>query len=139
MSSPKRPVHLVLVSCSGPKLKNPAPARDLYTSALFTKSRAWAEKNGSEWLILSALHGVVSPDTVVAPYDRTLTKMSKEERQAWTDKVLGQLERFRGSKVSVLAGKHYRGWIPAFGPVGLPLNGLQLGERLAWLTKAASA
>lgn len=39
-------VRVVLVGCSAAKLEKPAPARDLYTSPLFRKARAYALASG---------------------------------------------------------------------------------------------
>ena len=137
------PRHVVLVSCSGVKLDSPAPARDLYQSQLFRKSRAWAERFGSSWFILSALHGLIAPEVVIAPYDLTLAQRSPTERRQWDAIVLGQLAQLqissRNARVSVLAGQHYTGWCDAFGPVEFPLRGLGIGQRLAWLKSALAA
>ncbi|MDP8969623.1 MAG: hypothetical protein M3N52_03825 [Actinomycetota bacterium] len=43
------------------------PAADLYRSQLFSRRRVYAESRGRPWLILSAAHGLVDPDTVVGP------------------------------------------------------------------------
>jgi hypothetical protein len=48
------------------------PAKDLYRSALFRLSRAWAERYADAWAVLSAYHGVVEPDQVIEPYDATV-------------------------------------------------------------------
>ncbi len=45
----------------------PSPAKDLYVSALFDKERAYAERTGIPWFILSAQHGLVAPDEVLEP------------------------------------------------------------------------
>jgi hypothetical protein len=67
-----------LVACSRLKADRPLPARELYVSPLFRAARAYAERRyGSEcWLILSAKHGLVDPETVLAPYDVTLRQLS---------------------------------------------------------------
>ena len=54
----------VLVGCVKSKLDHPAPARDLYTSALFRKARAHAEATGGPWFVLSAEHGLHLPNIV---------------------------------------------------------------------------
>lgn len=41
------------------------PAADLYRSELFSRRRVYAASRGRPWLILSAAHGLVDPDTVV--------------------------------------------------------------------------
>src|SRR6516162_8116839 len=83
---------IVLVACCGPKLAEPAPAADLYVSSLFKKARTYAERRG-RWFILSALHGLVHPATVIAPYDVTLKKMPAQERREWGQKVRTQMDK----------------------------------------------
>jgi hypothetical protein len=73
---------IILVACCGPKLAGPAPAADLYVSTLFKKARTYAERRG-RWFILSALHGLVDPKMVIAPYDVTLKKMPAQKRREW--------------------------------------------------------
>ena len=59
-----------LIACGGRKGPAPAPAGDLYTGGLFGAARRWAEQSpDGRWGIVSGLHGYLSPDTVVAPYD----------------------------------------------------------------------
>ena len=72
-----------LVSCGKRKQSTSAPARDLYTSALFRESRAWAEVNCDAWYILSAQHGLLNPATHTAPYERTLNTLTALERLRW--------------------------------------------------------
>jgi hypothetical protein len=57
-----------LVACSRLKADRPAPARELYVSPLFRAARAYAERRHGpgRWFILSAHHGLVDPDTVLA-------------------------------------------------------------------------
>src|SRR6266545_8383566 len=81
MPDPKASVYLV--SCVSKKRTNPSPARDLYISDWFLKARDYVESTHSPWFILSAEYGLVSPDQVLAPYERTLNTMSKAERNAW--------------------------------------------------------
>jgi hypothetical protein len=126
---------IVLVACCGKKLPYAAPAKELYQSELFRKSRAYAEQNGDSWLILSALHGVVHPDATIAPYDVTLNEMSRQARADWSVKVAGQLEPHRSSEMVVLAGKNYCGWVEHYERVTRPMEGLGIGQQLAFLTE----
>ena len=73
-----------LVSCVKTKSDVPCKSRDLYTSALFQKSRKIAEFEGDKWFILSAKYGLLSPEEVVCPYNETLIKMPKKERLEWS-------------------------------------------------------
>lgn len=79
---------IVLVACAGKKLPHAAPAKDLYASSLFEKSRAYAEDRAAAWFILSALHGLVEPDAVIEPYDVNLNDMSAAARRAWSRRVI---------------------------------------------------
>ena len=62
--------RIYLVSCVSQKLSHPAPAQNLYTSAWFQKARSFVLKSGSPWYILSAEHGLVHPEQVLAPYEK---------------------------------------------------------------------
>jgi Family of unknown function (DUF6884) len=66
---------ICLVSCVGLKQVNPAAAKDLYRSAWFINARSYAEGIGPDWFILSAKHGLVCPDDLIAPYEQTLNTM----------------------------------------------------------------
>jgi len=66
--------RLLVVPCGRAKLNRPAAARLLYSSAHFRFVLAGVERAaaGAPVRVLSALHGLVSPDTVLAPYDVTM-------------------------------------------------------------------
>jgi len=133
---------VVLVSCVRGKLSETAPARLLYRSEWFLKARTFVEGQGLTWFILSALHGVVSPDVEIAPYERTLNDASVDERRTWADKVQRQLTPLLAGKrrIVVLAGLRYREFlVPALVRRGyaveVPMEGLRIGEQLAWLSR----
>jgi hypothetical protein len=126
---------LVLVACCGKKLKVKAAAQDIYQSELFKKSRAWAEINGDEWAILSAEYGILSPQKVINPYDKTLKTMCISERKSWSNFVRESIERHRDKKIIVLAGNDYCGWITSDLDVDRPMSGMGIGQQLSWLNK----
>lgn len=135
------PADLVLVGCVKRKLDRPAEARDLYTSALFRKERAYAEAAGCPWFILSAEHGLVSPTNVLAPYDLRLSSTSSEYRRRWGRRVVDQLRDaallLDGKVIEIHAGSAYasairEGLTDAGAIVVEPLEGLTMGQRLAW-------
>ncbi len=39
------------------------------------------ERTGAPWFILSAEYGLLSPETEIAPYERTLNTMSVSDRR----------------------------------------------------------
>ncbi|AER26381.1 hypothetical protein FIONNBHARTH_90 [Mycobacterium phage Fionnbharth] len=69
---PAAPAEVTVIACAAAKLDEPVPAAELYTSANFRlmlrAARAQAGPGGRV-LILSALHGLLDLDTVVAPYN----------------------------------------------------------------------
>lgn len=132
---------VVLVGCVKEKLSRSAPAQQLYTSDLFCKRRAYAKATGAPWLILSALHGVVAPDDVLAPYDMALKDQSAGYRRQWGKRVVAELATrgllVAGSVLEVHAGAAYVDAIAtdvaARGARLIqPLAGLRMGEQLAW-------
>lgn len=134
--------HFYLVGCVKSKRPTPARAADLYTSALFRKSRRLAELRSGRWYILSAKHGLVAPDVTIAPYKDTLKCMAADTRRAWSQKVLRQLLGCLspGDEVTVLAGERYREHlVPALHRVGysvhVPMRGLSIGRQLQWLDR----
>ena len=103
--------ELVLIACARSKLDMPAPACQLYTSPLFRKGRAYAERQGVPSFILSAEHALVTPDQLLAPYERYLPNTSDSYRAAWGAWVVERLETLagplNGSIVEVHAGARY--------------------------------
>jgi hypothetical protein len=132
---------VALVGCVKGKLDHPAPARDLYTSDLFRKRKAYVERNGLPWLILSAQHGVVSPDDRLEPYDLALGGQSAAYRRHWGEMVVGQLHSrlgpLSGVRFEAHAGAPYSDAIRqplrlAGATLSTPLQGLTQGRQLAW-------
>jgi hypothetical protein len=135
-------MRIGLVGCVKSKLTHAAAARDLYTSQLFRGGRCAVERSCERWFILSALHGLVEPDRVLEPYERTLTTASPSQRRAWSERVLGRIEATFGTDLSghrfeAHAGRAYLAFglvegLEALGAtVEQPLEGLGLGKRRA--------
>ncbi len=131
---------LVLVSCVSQKLSEPAPARLLYRSEWFIKVRTLIETRKADWFILSALYGVVAPDSRIAPYNKTLNTAGVAERRAWAENVRQQLSRHLVGRrrIVIFAGQRYREFLaPALlrdgYEVDVPMANLRIGEQLAWL------
>jgi hypothetical protein len=133
-------VDLVLVGCVKEKVDRPGAARDLYISPLFAKERAYAEASGAPWFILSAEHGLVAPEEVLAPYDLRLSKTSVDYRRDWGIRVVDRLVQLAGPLdgmvIEVHAGSVYadpiRSMLQERGAIvrePLPDSGLAL----AWL------
>lgn len=122
------------------------PAKELFVSALFQARRGYAERVCDLWFILSAGHGLLHPDQVIKPYDRTLTGESKATKEQWARKVLWQLDQaashWRGSVVEVHAPDEYRsfGLIQGLEDRGaivqMPAEHLSGGAQLAFYATA---
>ena len=102
---------LILVGCVKSKLSSTAAARDLYNSPLWRRRRAYAERAGVPWYILSAEHGLLDPETRIAPYDLALSDLPAVKRREWSKRVFNDLAArvkvLRGTTIEVHAGKSY--------------------------------
>jgi cytoplasmic iron level regulating protein YaaA (DUF328/UPF0246 family) len=121
---------LYLIACSAAKLGHAAPAAQLYTGQAFRLAMAAAERAGADVIILSALHGAVSPDRELQPYDRALCDMNTQQRKVWAGMVAQQLQQHKDRIITVLAGKHYAAAVDTFPNVSRPLAGLGIGQQL---------
>lgn len=143
--------RIILVACAASKQDAPTEARALYTSDLFTKSRAWAEREvaagrADAWFILSAEHGLVAPRQVLAPYNTTLNAMTPAARRRWAADVWAQLgpALVVPTTLVFLAGEHYRASLAkaalaAGHGIEVPMRGLGIGQQKAWLKAVLAA
>lgn len=135
-----------LVGCVKEKTERPRPAKDLYVSPLFASRRAYVERSCSEWWVLSAEHGLVHPDDVLAPYDTALKGAGRLEIRAWSKLVLGaiaaQVRPAAGDVIEFHAGAEYREFGLAAGlldrgcVVVNPTQGLRIGAQLRFYKAA---
>ena len=76
-----RTITVALVGCGKTKLDHPAPAKGLVCeSALFRAARRFAERCCDEWVILSAGFGVLLPEQVIAPYEKSPQDAASRQR-----------------------------------------------------------
>ena len=136
-----------LVGCVKSKASGPQPAKELYVSILFKGRRTYVERTCDEWWILSALHGLVDPEDVVAPYDLALSDLRRSERRAWSQVVLQAIDqRIRpvvGDTFELHAGADYRhfgleGGLRSRGlVVANPTEGLRMGAQLSFYAESS--
>lgn len=134
--------EVCLVSCVSQKASRSLPAKDLYTSVLFTRIRAFVERRNCPWFVLSAEHGLIHPDAVIAPYEKTLNTMGVKERRAWAERVIEQMKvrMPESDRITLLAGQRYREFLLPYLREGariidMPLEGKRIGEQLQWLSR----
>jgi hypothetical protein len=135
-------VRIGLVGCVKEKAAEARPAADLYTSTLFRGRVRYVERTCDFWFVLSALHGLVRPESVLAPYDVTLVGASRDRCRTWSAMVLQQLNDALGSvtgyEFEIHAGAPYRdfglvdGLVRAGCTVAVPAKGLPIGRQLAF-------
>lgn len=140
-----QPVYLV--GCSATKRAEPCAARDLYRGRLFRTARAIVELRGARWAILSAMHGLVAPETVLAPYEQQLPTR-RELRRLWAEAVVQQLiaSYARETHFVILAGAAYRFPFEVAGRLlasrftwEAPLAGMGIGRQMQWMAREATA
>ena len=132
---------VLLLGCVKLKASSPQQAKDLYVSDLFRKRRRYADQRGLPWFVLSAEHGLLRPDDLVAPYDVELKAQPASYRRVWGAWVIERLRRelgvLTGVRLEVHAGDAYAEAMgeparAAGAKLIRPLQGLMLGEQLAW-------
>ena len=110
MPSRRRP-DLLLVGCVKTKAAKRSAAKELYSSPLWRRRRAYAESLGRPWYILSALHGLLDPDQRIDPYDLALADLRVRAQRAWSARVLDELKcrvpSLRGKLIEIHAGATY--------------------------------
>jgi len=113
-------------------------------STLFRKSYAHAKKTYDVVGILSAKYGFLLPNDVIEPYELTLNKMRRRERLEWAERVFKQMQERLSlthiKKIFFHVGVKYREYLlPMLKNMGteciIPLEGLSLGEQLAWYNR----
>jgi hypothetical protein len=131
-----------LVSCVAKKQDHACKAADLYVSQWFRKARAYVEATRCPWFILSAEYGLLKPSCVVEPYNKTLNRMTRPERQDWAKRVIAQMEADLPSAecIVVLAGARYREFLLDYlrsrvRTVEVPMQGLPIGKQLQFLKR----
>lgn len=143
-STPAGDPVCVLIGCVSRKEPTARPAKDLYRTELFSRRRAYAERSGYPWLIVSALFGAIAPDDVIEPYDRRVSDLDRSERRELAERIADQLEQrfgeLQGTTIEVHAGDEYMtmlgaGLLPRGAQLVNPLRGLRIGEQLAWYGK----
>jgi hypothetical protein len=98
---------VVLIGSSGVTASGPVRVADLFQSAGFARAREHAVHSRLPWFVLSAKHGLLEPDDVVAPYDFQLGDASTVYRSAWGEWVaaqLGERVQLSGATVEVHGG-----------------------------------
>lgn len=130
--------RIVLISCVSKKLSHKVKARNLYISPLFKYNLKYAESlNPDKIFILSAKFGLLNLEKQIAPYEKTLNKMSTEENKRWAANVISQLRNVADldrDKFIFLAGAKYRRHLISYiKNFEIPFEGFTIGKQLKYL------
>lgn len=130
----------VFLSCVKTKQNKRCAARDMYTSDLFRKSLAYAEKlQPSRIYILSAKYGLLDPQDLIDPYNATLVGANDATCKRWAYMVYKQMQEKNidfNDEAIFLCGKNYRKYlITKFTNAAAPLRHLGIGQQLAFYAK----
>jgi hypothetical protein len=133
---------IVLLSYTKSKLSKPAPAQELYSaSPMFQKTLEYGKAlKPDKMYILSAKHHLVPLQKELAPYDKTLKEMPKDEKEKWGEETIKQM-RSAGinpekDQFIFLTGSEYMKPFSKYIPedhIEKPMEGKRFGERLKWL------
>jgi len=130
--------RIVLIACVSKKRKKRSKAEKLYKSTLFSLNLKYARKlKPDDIFILSAKHGLLSLNRVIAPYNVTLNTMPVKDRKLWAKKVRRQIQSYcdeQHAHFIFLAGKRYRQYLlPHMKSYEIPLEGMPIGKQLQFL------
>lgn len=125
---------IIVIPCGSKKRPNRSPAWNLYTGGYFRANLAWARSmtSSEEIFILSALHGLISLDDEIEPYDLLMGKPGCVRPSL----VQEQAARFGLSEVIALGGSKYITTLRGAGlKVKAPFSGLPMGMQISMLNK----
>jgi len=130
---------LIIVGCGKAKIWKRHPdvgrvqAQDAYVGSLFRSARRFAEKRGTNWLILSAKYGLLRPSQLISDYDVTISS----QRAITSQHLRRQWQRLpnRPAVAVCLASRRYVSLLYDSIPIAIraPLDGMDLFERMRWL------
>jgi hypothetical protein len=130
---------IVFVSCVKTKRLARMPAKELFfASSLFRSSYRYAQSlKADRILLLSTEYGLIEPDEIIEPYDRSPNLMTAKHLRAWVATVLGRLKSLadiQNDRFIFLTGRQYSKYlIPHLKHVEQPLGELTIGRRKHFL------
>lgn len=127
---------VIVIPCGAKKRTTKTQAGNLYVGPYFKANLKWAKSvvNDSNIFILSALHGLITIDKVIEPYD--LAMGSKIAVSPLVVKHQAEVLIPKGALIYGLGGKHYLSCLyKAVGPFMAPAKGLSLGYAISIVTK----
>lgn len=126
---------IIFIGCVKQKQDKRCTAETLYNSTLFKYALSYAKKlKPRKIYILSAKYGVLELNDIIEPYDVTLNKKNKKEKQIWAYNCYRQLQE-KGVNFNEptvwLCGTNYREYLmQKFTNNIVPIKNMGLGKQL---------
>ncbi|MFA4849528.1 MAG: tRNA-guanine transglycosylase DpdA [Methanoregula sp.] len=105
---------LIITGCSKNKLNcddasnGKVKAKELYQGTLFKKVRVYAEAMHFDYRIISAKHGLITPDHLITTYDQRLKTICDVEKIRPDVEMKLKQDLLEYDIIAVIAGKKYR-------------------------------
>ena len=135
-------MKIALISCTKLKQDYSCKAEEMYMkSTLFKKATSYIKQQKyNRWFILSAKYGLLIPDEIIEPYNKTLNNMKAQEIKSWAENVFLELNKYKIKQIDFYVGEKYRKYLI---PIlikhnisySIPLKGLGIGQQLQFYTK----
>ena len=109
-------MKIAILGCKGVKQNYTCPAEEMYSkSYIFSKQLEIVNKNYDKYYILSSKYGLITPDTIIEPYDlifepphtnftrgmgagyNSAPRATKQYKQEWAKQVIPQLKQLEGN------------------------------------------
>jgi hypothetical protein len=109
-------MKIAILGCKGVKQNYTCPAEEMYNkSYIFSKQLEIIKKNYDKYYILSSKYGLITPDTIIEPYDlifeplntnftrgmgagyNSAPRATKQYKQEWAEQVIPQLKQLKGN------------------------------------------
>lgn len=127
-------------------MSGPTLAKDAYIGSPFKVNRRYAEQKGTNWIILSAKYGFISPDfAITGPYEVTFKRKSSGPVTIDVLKEqIANLELDQYANIIGLGGKEYRAAITAAFECTMiepsfPFSGLPIGKAMQATKRATES
>lgn len=129
---------IVFISCTKKKLAHSCSAKEMYTaSQWFRGGWRFAESLHPDHIyILSAKYGLLRPDDIIEPYNKTLVTENIKAIKVWSAIVARQIYNEgidRSDRVIFLCGLNYRRFIRNLFPNRVePLAHMGIGKQMQY-------
>lgn len=127
---------IIFIACTKKKQGYPCKAKEMYRpSQLFRGGWKYAESLKPDAIyILSAKYGLLNPETIIEPYEKTLITEKDAQIRQWSIMVADQIKKEginRMDHAVFLCGKPYRKYIQNLFPNhSAPVSHLGIGKQM---------